>query len=268
MMMNFNKTDRVALIDADTIMWLVAYNNRDESVSTVQYKTYDFVSSILKATNASHYAGFISAKQTFRNKYPSYKAKRPDNPDYIVKWKNIIIDYMVNELKFVQFGNSLTPSDTAGIEADDAVAYAQLQLFDVATPILCSSDKDLNQIKGKHYDYKKIVHYEVEPWDASKCLWMQVLQGDTTDNIEGLPKVGPVTANDILTKSSLPFPETVKNKYKQVHGDLIQFVKMYTLVKMLTPTTHPGLDFVQYVRPVTDLSEPFYIPGDLDLPFM
>ena len=34
--------------------------------------------------------------------------------------------------------------------------------------------------------------------EANKNFWLQVLTGDTTDNIQGIPKVGPKTAEKIL----------------------------------------------------------------------
>lgn len=83
-----------------------------------------------------------------------------------------------------------------GKEADDAVAIEYLK--DPSNRCVVSIDKDLNQIPGWHYDYRKQLLYEVSEEQAKKAFWMQVLTGDVTDHIRGLVGVGPKTANKIL----------------------------------------------------------------------
>jgi hypothetical protein len=83
----------------------------------------------------------------------------------------------------------------SGIEADDEVCiratelYAKDEDFCVAT-----IDKDLDQVLGRHYDYLKKVFYFVDPDHAQWWFWVQVLCGDTTDNIPGCYRVGTAKA--------------------------------------------------------------------------
>jgi hypothetical protein len=63
---------------------------------------------------------------------------------------------------------------------------------------LATIDKDLDQVPGPHYGYKEHVFYDVTADEAEDAFWRQVLSGDITDNIQGLVKVGPKTAADIV----------------------------------------------------------------------
>jgi DNA polymerase-1 len=84
---------------------------------------------------------------------------------------------------------------TDGIEADDAMGRAQLQ--DDQTCII-SIDKDLDMIPGLHYNFKDELHYSVTPEQGWRIFCKQLLTGDATDNIPGLPNVGAVKAEKIL----------------------------------------------------------------------
>jgi len=83
-----------------------------------------------------------------------------------------------------------------GIEADDALGIAQCK-GDVET-VIVSIDKDLDMIPGYHYNPTHDLTYEVSEADAMMCFASQLLTGDSTDNIPGLPGVGPVAAERAL----------------------------------------------------------------------
>jgi len=80
-----------------------------------------------------------------------------------------------------------------GYEADDALADAQTE-----NTVLCSIDKDLLQVPGKHYNWVTDTKLLVTPETGLLKLWCQVLTGDKTDNIPGIYKCGPVTAKKLL----------------------------------------------------------------------
>jgi len=86
-----------------------------------------------------------------------------------------------------------------GMEADDALGLAQTE-----GTVICSKDKDLNTIPGKHYNWDK---YDdgvctITADEASIYYYEQVLTGDVTDNIIGLKGVGPKTASKMLANCS------------------------------------------------------------------
>jgi hypothetical protein len=91
--------------------------------------------------------------------------------------------------------------------------------------IICSIDKDLRCIPGKHY----IMHYlkekqvilDISEDDAMRFYYEQLLKGDPTDNIPGVPRVGEVKAkaliSDCLTEEDMQ--ERVVSKYVEAYGD-------------------------------------------------
>jgi hypothetical protein len=83
-----------------------------------------------------------------------------------------------------------------GKEVDDEVA---LQARQASKPtVVCSPDKDLDQIPGLHWNYTKSVEYSVDPLEAEMFFWQQVLSGDNADNIGGCWKVGDGKAEKIV----------------------------------------------------------------------
>jgi hypothetical protein len=84
---------------------------------------------------------------------------------------------------------------TDGIEADDGMGKAQLPNGETC---IITIDKDLDMIPGLHYNFKDEVHYETTPEQGWRIFCKQLLTGDSTDNIPGLPKIGAKKAEDIL----------------------------------------------------------------------
>lgn len=78
-----------------------------------------------------------------------------------------------------------------GREADDEVSILAHQARAEGVPyVVASIDKDLDQVPGLHYDYMKHVFYEVSEEDAERNFWIQVIAGDSGDNIPGCWKIG------------------------------------------------------------------------------
>lgn len=82
------------------------------------------------------------------------------------------------------------------VEADDLLGIEVTS--DPENTILCSCDKDLNQIAGYHYDFTTKNRYQVSELYARRMFYRQLLTGDSTDNIVGIPKVGAKTAQSAL----------------------------------------------------------------------
>lgn len=85
-------------------------------------------------------------------------------------------------------------------EADDVVAYSHYRMWqeDELSTILCSTDKDLNMVPGLHYNFVKEERYYVTPEEGLRWFYTQLLMGDSTDNIPGIPRVGKVKAERAL----------------------------------------------------------------------
>jgi hypothetical protein len=103
-----------------------------------------------------------------------------------------------------------------GLEADDLMAIDQLDSEDLLDTVICTRDKDLRMIPGWHYGwecgkqpemFKKWVTYDGKLWKTEKgkvCgegmsfFYLQLLVGDTVDNIPGCPGIGDSKAWKIL----------------------------------------------------------------------
>ena len=96
-------------------------------------------------------------------------------------------------------------------EADDGMALMAYHAD--GNDVTATKDKDMRMLPGWHLDWDTLamVHVPVDTYDlvhdgkqyGIKWFWLQMLQGDTADNIPGLPMyqgkpVGPKTAEAML----------------------------------------------------------------------
>lgn len=82
-------------------------------------------------------------------------------------------------------------------EADDQLGIAQCSIGPMDSVIL-TQDKDLDMIPGLKYDFVQDETYSVTPEQAEFNFACQLLTGDSTDNIPGLPGIGPAKAKKAL----------------------------------------------------------------------
>ena len=88
-----------------------------------------------------------------------------------------------------------------GMEADDLICADHLA--DKDNTIRCTRDKDFKGSPGWLYGWETtrqspFPSTDIDVDTADKFFFTQMLTGDTTDNIPGLPRVGEKTARDIL----------------------------------------------------------------------
>jgi hypothetical protein len=84
---------------------------------------------------------------------------------------------------------------SAGEEADDMIARAATEK---PGSVVVSIDKDLMSIPGRFYNFVTKEEVAISAKEASLNFYAQVLSGDSTDNIPGLPGVGAVRARKAL----------------------------------------------------------------------
>ena len=153
-----------------------------EPVENCLYSVRNMVKSCMDVTGASSATVFLSGPNNYRYDIdPEYKANRKDShtPSLLQPAKDFLIENY----------NAVT---TQGEEADDAMGIAQCQSEE--DTIICTIDKDLDMIPGKHYNWRKGDIYEVTDHDATIFFYTQLLTGDRVDNVKGLVGVGPVRA--------------------------------------------------------------------------
>src|ERR1700748_1337484 len=146
---------------------------------------------------------FDKSEKTFRTDfYPDYKAHRPDAPSDLIPQLPLIREPVR--------AFDIPCLEQAGFEADDLIAtYARLACEAKATATIVSSDKDLMQLVNDcvvMYDTmkdKRIGRAEViEKFGVGpeKVIEVQALIGDTSDNVPGVPGIGPKTAAELITQ--------------------------------------------------------------------
>jgi 5'-3' exonuclease len=233
-----------ALIDADGIVYIVAYNHRENSSEEAVKESCDtYIRDIMLLTDATDYIGVFSPASftVFRNevyRYARYKGNRPEKPDFMGMWENTIKQYFQDKYGFITVPE---------LEADDIVAGAAYALG-LDKCIICSPDKDLKQVPTIHYDYKKegATPEIIDATTATICFWMQMLEGDGSDNIAGVPGLGPVKAkkiiNDVIENGSLiQLPSTVCNAYVKYFGAFygkMIYEETLKAIQLMVPT-HP-----------------------------
>jgi DNA polymerase-1 len=134
--------------------------------------------------------------------YPEYKAHRPpmpeDMPGQIARIEQILDAMNIPMLR------------VDGWEADDLIGTLCREATEKGIDAyICSKDKDMLQLLNKHvvaYDIKKDVVTDTKSLKEDMGLTPEqfidvlALQGDTADNIPGVPDVGPKTAMDWIRK--------------------------------------------------------------------
>lgn len=173
----------IALIDADIVAYRVSAASEDTDENICVLRCDKQMRDILYSTNATEYKAFLSGKDNFRYKiYPAYKANRKDKPE--PKWRQLCKEFLIKEW------NAITVD---GHEADDALGYSQTE-----ETVICSIDKDLLQIPGSHFNWVKSEFYEQTWLGGIRHFYEQLLKGDRTDNIPGLPNIGDKKAAAFL----------------------------------------------------------------------
>lgn len=71
--------------------------------------------------------------------------------------------------------------------------------MDIEEPcVICSVDKDLLQIPGKHYNFVKKEFCEISEIEGLRNFYKQMLIGDPADNIFGVKGIGKVKAANLI----------------------------------------------------------------------
>jgi DNA polymerase-1 len=189
-----------ALIDGDIVAYRVACTcEDDDSDDYVFSKVDDIIDKITFYTDSDEYRVFLTGSNNFRKAiYPEYKAHRPTEKPF---WLQKIREYLVK---------NWNAEICEGQEADDAMGINQTE-----ETIICTIDKDLLMIPGQHYNFVKDEFQTVTYMDGLKHFYMQCLQGDRSDNIKGIPGIGPKKAERILEgcDSEYQMFKAVRNAY-------------------------------------------------------
>ncbi len=216
---------------------------------------------LLKSNKSSHIAViFDAARKTFRQDiYPKYKENRKETPEDLIPQFPIIREAVrAFDIPCVEM---------EGFEADDLIAtYAKLGVENGIDVTIVSADKDLMQLVGsgvrlldpmkdKEIDEKAVFEkFGVTP---DKVIEIQALAGDSSDNIPGVPGIGPKIAAELINQfgdveNLLKNASTIKQeKRKQSlieNAELARISKQLVTLRKDVPVTIPvdelGANFV------------------------
>ncbi|MDO7561766.1 MAG: DNA polymerase I, partial [SAR86 cluster bacterium] len=193
----------------------------------------------------SHYLAIFDAKgKNFRHSiYKDYKANRPPMPPELRE--------QLAPLKSICNAMGMPVVEIPDVEADDVIATLAVMGAQRGIPMIISSlDKDLmqlvedplvkmvNTMNNKVYDVAGVQEkFGVHPDQIIDYL---ALVGDTSDNIPGVPKVGPKTAvkwlnefKDLegITQNAENFSGVVGQNLRDSIQDLDRNVELVTLKK-------------------------------------
>ena len=215
-------TVTTALIDADSLIYFEMNKpTLDEAIAGIDER----IVNILKETKADDFAGFLTVGKCFRYDRAEtriYKGnrKKTDRPIIFYALK----EYLQQTWRFTYLTQ---------VEADDLVC-----MYSNENTVACSPDKDvIKQLPGRHYNYRTSEWINTTPAQARLFLWKQMLMGDPTDGIPGIPKVGEKTASAWLDDEEMAdYPKIVLNKYIEkfgIHEGILKFTETFRLVYIL-----------------------------------
>ena len=154
----------------------------------------NMLNGLLESLNSNIYELYLTGKDNFRYDVATiqpYKGNRKDvaRPTH----EKAIRQYMIDNWGAIVID---------GQEADDAVSIRQTMLGDRSC--IVSADKDLDMVPGWHSKLRKgkeddkLTPYYVTEEEGLLHFYTQLLTGDPTDNIQGVPGIGKVKAGKLL----------------------------------------------------------------------
>ncbi len=204
---------KLVLFDGHSILNRAFYGVPD--LSTVQgfhtnaiYGFLNIMFKIVEEEKPDYLAVAFDVKApTFRHElYPEYKGTRKSMPDELRQ--------QIPVMKQMLQAMGILIMEQAGLEADDILGtFAKRAQEQGAEVALVSGDRDLLQIADRHIKIRlpktKGGKTEIEDYYASdveaayqvtpeQFIELKALMGDASDNIPGVPKIGPKTATDLM----------------------------------------------------------------------
>lgn len=169
-----------------------------EALASIDYLTYALANTktVLQAVGTEVFTPdyvkvYLTGEDNFRDQLATlrpYKGTR--DPNFKPKYYKEIREYLVKQWDAEVIN---------GMEADDALGIEQFKHKDKSTCIV-AVDKDLWTVPGYHYSWVKREVSYVTIEQANTFFLMQMLEGDSSDNVPGITGVGPKTTQKIVER--------------------------------------------------------------------
>ncbi|MEA3468483.1 MAG: DNA polymerase I [Thermodesulfobacteriota bacterium] len=253
-------TDEVYLIDGSAYIYrayhAVAPLSNSEGMPThAVFGFLNILRRLIKEKKPQYLAvAFDTRGPVFRHEiYPEYKANRPP----MLEDLSVQIPY----IKELVHAMNIPCFELQGIEADDIIASAaQLLGGQGHKVVVVSGDKDLLQLvdeqvvmwdpmKNKIMDVAAVEEkYHVKPEQLLDCY---SLMGDSSDNVPGVPGVGPKTAEKLINQH-----QSLEGVYEALDG-----MKKSKLKERLGDNRDAAFLSRDLIRLKYDVEVPSELPG-------
>ncbi len=195
--------DKLVLVDGSSYLFrayhaLPPLTTADGTPTGAVHGVLNMLNKLLREQDTEHFAVVFDAPgKTFRDDlYAEYKANRPPMPDDLREQIQPILDAVV--------GMGLPLLRVEGVEADDVIGTLCRRATDSGMQVVVStSDKDIAQLVSADITLVNTMSDTILDRDGvvakfgvtpEQMIDYLALVGDSSDNIPGVPKVGPKTA--------------------------------------------------------------------------
>jgi DNA polymerase-1 len=205
--MSDNGIKTLLLVDGSSYLYrafhvpnLQRLTTRDGMPTGAIYGVINMLRSLLKEHRPDYLAVVFDARgKNFRHeRYPEYKANRPPMPDELVD--------QIEPLHAVVRALGLPLLQVPGVEADDVIGTLASQASKAGMDtVISTGDKDMAQLVDARVSLVNTMDRPPSALDVAgvqakfgvppeRIIDLLALTGDSSDNIPGVPKVGPKTA--------------------------------------------------------------------------
>jgi DNA polymerase-1 len=203
--MNQDNQKKLVLVDGSSYLFRAYHTRLSQRMTSPTgfptqaiYIVINMLRKLVKDEQPDRIAVVFDAKgKTFRNDiYPEYKANRPPMPDELRE--------QIEPLHELIKAQGLPLVCIEGVEADDIIGTMSREATELGYRVLISTgDKDLAQLVNDKVTLINTMSNQLLDEDGVKAKFQVrpdqiidylALMGDSSDNIPGVPKVGPKTA--------------------------------------------------------------------------
>jgi hypothetical protein len=177
-----------ALIDGDILVYRIGFASENETESIAIARCSEFIEDLILFNGFGEYQGYLTGKKNFRNEIAVTAPYKGNRKSAKPKHYQLLRDYMESAWDFTMIEDQ---------EADDAIGIAAYAM-EVGEYCICSIDKDLDMLRGDHYNFVKDERYFITEEEGIKNFYKQLLMGDRVDNIIGIKGIGTVKAERLL----------------------------------------------------------------------
>ncbi|MDV3167920.1 MAG: 5'-3' exonuclease H3TH domain-containing protein [Candidatus Phytoplasma stylosanthis] len=274
---------KLVLVDGNSLVfraYYATYYKNDNLIQNSEKKDVNaliiFVNmfrKILEKTENYICVAFDSKYKTLRHElYKDYKKSRIKTPDSLINQIFLIKEYL-SLLGIKHFSKD-------GYEADDIIGtIAQQASQNNISVLIFSSDKDFLQLINNNIcvalikqGLKNVVYYDEKNLEdkyflrAHQIVDFKSIVGDSSDNIQGIPSIGPKTAIKLLNQfdnlenifdNLWKINSKIKDKFIQFR-DKVFFNRFLITINKLVPLSFDYKD-TQIQKPKIELLKQFWI---------